>query len=298
MEKFWERWRWRVAMGGLMAVIAMPAAWSCQSLPRPQPTIHDDCSRAPASDTLRVVTFNIAHGRGTSFHQVLEPSERFEPQLVSIAAVVAAVSPDVVALQEADAPSSWSGNLDHVEAVADSSGACGWTRGTHVHTDVLGRTTQYGTALVSSRPMRGAYSAAFDTSLVDTKGFVEAEVDGPTGPTLLVSTHLDPASDTIRGLQIDQLVARYRKRDRPLVLMGDLNCSMDGPDRCVGRLAAALDLEVCGVPSYPAASPSRAIDWILVSRELSITSCERLDGVVSDHRAVLAVLRARTPSDR
>jgi len=63
----------------------------------------------------RLVTFNIAHGRGLTPLQGLTPRRRLQMNLVKIAALLHKLKPDVVALQEIDQCSCWAGNFDELE---------------------------------------------------------------------------------------------------------------------------------------------------------------------------------------
>ena len=65
--------------------------------------------------TLRVMTLNLAHGRGEAFHQLFQKSTTIIQNLDEISAMLKREQADVVALQEADAPSFWSGNFHHVD---------------------------------------------------------------------------------------------------------------------------------------------------------------------------------------
>lgn len=64
---------------------------------------------------LRVLTFNIAHGRGLTPIQGLTMGRKLRANLRKIAKLITELSPDVVALQEIDQHSRWAGNFDHLE---------------------------------------------------------------------------------------------------------------------------------------------------------------------------------------
>ncbi|MEM7233605.1 MAG: hypothetical protein AAF517_15625 [Planctomycetota bacterium] len=69
-------------------------------------------------NSLRVLSFNIAHGRGTGVHQALCSQDEIQSQLKEIAKVLRREDPDIVGLQEADSPSIWSGSFDHIGFLA------------------------------------------------------------------------------------------------------------------------------------------------------------------------------------
>ena len=57
-------------------------------------------------DVLKVMTLNLAHGRKDRWHQMLLKRRQIEEHLDHIAEVICREKPDVIALQEADGPSS------------------------------------------------------------------------------------------------------------------------------------------------------------------------------------------------
>ena len=73
--------------------------------------------------TLHVATLNIAHGRGLEAEQLGHTKEFFEGNIDAVAAVIKRENPDVIALQEADAPSVWSGLFDHVARLREGLAA-------------------------------------------------------------------------------------------------------------------------------------------------------------------------------
>ena len=64
-----------------------------------------------ADGILKIVTLNVAHGRNQSVSQLLLDKEDISANLLRIAGVLGTVGADVVALQEADGPSGWSGKF-------------------------------------------------------------------------------------------------------------------------------------------------------------------------------------------
>ncbi len=242
--------------------------------------------RASLERAFRVMTLNLAHGRAEGTHQLLTSRDRIVANLDDVARVVRLAAPDLVALQEADGPSAWSGGFDHVAYLAQRAELPRFARGAHV---VAPRTT-YGTALIANTALRGARSVPLPLSIpTPSKGYVLAQIQVDGTPVDVVSVHLDFARASAREDQVDALIADLSKRSAPCVLMGDLNTGW-GPT--IERLAAALDLHTWE-PDAPAVTfPTRSarLDWVLVSAELAIRSHAVLPDPVSDHRAVVADL--------
>ena len=242
-------------------------------------------------NSLTVMTLNMAHGRGQGFHQLLQDTGTTVNNLDRIATMLSREAVDIVALQEADGPSFWSGNFSHVEYLAQA-GEFAWSlRGEHVG----GAGLSYGTALVSKLEPREPQTVTFDPSLSLTrKGFVVSTIDWPGIPGMqvdVVSVHLDFSSEDIRRKQSEELVSVLRQRDRPVIVMGDFNTNWTSEGSAVQHIASELGLdayrpEAEGLQTFPLLD--ERLDWILVSEGLRINTCRTIDDVMSDHKGVVA----------
>lgn len=271
------------------APVAEPAARG-QATPLPPP-------RKPPG-TLRLLTLNVAHGRRDLPHQALLRPPTVRRHLSEIATAVTRLAPDVVALQEADGPSAWSGNFDHVATLSSLTDLGDHFRGDH-NPFTLGRfRLASGTALLARHPLHDTTSERFGLSWRDTKGFVVATVAVPEWDHMrldVVSVHLDFLVPSVRRKQIRHMVEVLRDRGRPLVVLGDLNCCWDREPRSMNLLTQTLGLRAhapsCKVPTFPSYRPRRRLDWILVSPELEYGGYHTVPTPVSDHLGVLADLR-------
>ncbi|MBN2563232.1 MAG: endonuclease/exonuclease/phosphatase family protein [Phycisphaerae bacterium] len=255
---------------------------------------------APAPDVLRLATLNVAHGRSVALHQIGLPRERFEQNLAAIAEVLRRERPDVVALQEADARSAWSGGFDHVTWLVEAVGFPYYEHGLHVESVTFGLPVRYGTALLSDRAMTRAESHAFDTGPLDTKGYVLAEIELAGRRVTVVSLHLDFRKASARRTQAADLVERLGRIRVPLVVMGDFNCAWDDTDDALRSIAHELDLHAyepetadSALWTFPSQKPSRRLDWILASRQLVFRTYRCWPDRVSDHLGVAAELAWR-----
>lgn len=255
-------------------------------------------TRASAG-TLRLMTLNVAHARRQGRHQALQSESTLRGNLAAIAAVIRREAPDVIALQEADGPSAWSGGFDHVATLAELAGYPHAFRGEH-NPFSLGRfDLSSGTALLARVPLGAPRSLAFGESWRDTKGFVAATLSGDSiaaPPIDVVSIHLDFLAERVRQRQVERLVDHFRGHDRPLVLMGDFNCEWSERRRCLERLRRELRLrpvDGTGHATFPSWRPLIRLDWILVSDELAFSGYETLPDQLSDHLGVVAEIRRR-----
>lgn len=243
--------------------------------------------------TLRVMTLNVAHGRGESFHQLLQKTDTTVQNLNEISVILKREQPHVVALQEADGPSFWSGNFHHVDYLARRGTFSNAVNGTHA--DGMG--LAYGTALLSNLDLRHAEAITFNPDLALTpKGFVVSTIDWPGQPHLqvdVVSLHLDFSSGITRRQQALELIEVMRDRNRPMIVMGDFNADWDEADTTVQLIATELALDAYdptgkGQITFPFSD--KRLDWILISGGLQFRDYQVVSDAVSDHRGVIAEL--------
>ncbi len=245
----------------------------------------------PEDDVLTVMTVNMAHGRADRFHQALLRKRTIKNNLERISRLLERVEPDVVAVQEADGPSAWSGRFDHVKWLAENAGY-GWhMRGSHARMAGL----DYGTGLLCRRAAREASSVAFArTPPTPRKGMVVATVEHHGVAIDVISVHLDFARKRARRAQVESIIALVKERNRPVIIAGDLNAEwVEGG--APKTLADALNLQAWQPREEMVTFPSfgKRLDWILVSPHLEILEQKVLPETVSDHRAVVAQLRLR-----
>jgi len=247
---------------------------------------------------LRVMTLNCAHGARAPLPPLLVGRAAIARNLDAIGAAIEDVHPDVVALQEIDRRAFWSGHLDEVGLVAGGSRMPHYAFG--AHKDVPGLGLHHGTAVLSRPALHAPESTAFHTSLLDDKGWVRVTVapEALGGRAIdVVSVHLDPFTPWARRKQIAMMARAFEHRERPLIVMGDMNAAWGiKADGDTARLARVLGLHAWqpaapadgALGTYPAGRPWRRIDWILLSPELAFASYAAVPAHVSDHRGVVA----------
>jgi endonuclease/exonuclease/phosphatase family metal-dependent hydrolase len=250
-------------------------------------------SRVSGDEVLKIMTLNIAHGRGEGFHQLLQNGAEAQSNLDAIATLLKQQHPDIAALQEADGPSYWSGKIDHVEYLAMQGDFSQYVRANHVD----GYGLFYGTAFVSNLEMKHPEAITFEPELsMAPKGFIVATVTWPGEPCVeldVVSVHLDFSSEAIRRRQAAELVDILRTRNRPMVVMGDFNTRWDKENSALHLIVRELGLspykpEQAGLETF--ARFGHRLDWVLVSPGFRFHSYDVINDHVSDHRAVVAEL--------
>ncbi len=245
-------------------------------------------------DTLTLVSINLAHGRRASRNQLLVTTDRTYDNLDAIAAFLVKTGADVVALQEADAPSAWSGGFHHVDYLSQQANFPLYAYAEHARLWI----GNYGTAVMSRLPLKSAIGLTFpSTPPTASKGFTLAQVVWPTGRGTsrlvdVVSVHLDFSRKSVRRQQLDELVEVLKTRQNSLVIMGDFNSEWLAKQYLVESFADRSELHV-----YQAASEDlntykdQRLDWILLTRDLDFDSYRVANEILSDHRAVIASVR-------
>ena len=245
-----------------------------RDLPAPfRPNVGDSATTTPS---MRVLAYNIKHGRGNDGKVDLE----------RIARVIRRLNPDVVALQEIDNKATRSGKVDEAERLGELTGLRHHAFGRFMDFQGGG----YGMAIISRYPLsdvtdlRLPDGAEPRTSLVVT-------VDAPN-PFRFASVHFY-ATEEQRLAQAKTLLEFLDKRqDLPCVIAGDFNSKPDSP---VLELFHDWNIPDKGDDHFTFSSdkPRVEIDFILhrPSTAFAVQEIDVIDEpIASDHRPVTADL--------
>ncbi len=273
----------------------------------------------PDGAALRVGTLNLASGRGPGGRPL--PAEQ-------LAAAVAGLDADVLALQEVDAGQARSGGTDQAAVVARALGALDWRvaatltgtpspfRGTWTAADpealrgpgsaVSG--PAYGVALLSRRPVRGWAVLGLGTGRARLPVRAPDPATGrlrtwwvPDEPRIAVAACLDGV--TVVGTHLSfsppTAVRQLRRLRRwaaslpgPVVLAGDLNLPGGVPARLLGATRLVQE------PSFPAHAPRLQLDHVL-ALGAGVTGGDAAVEIlpVGDHRALTVTVRLPQAAD-
>ena len=248
---------------------------------------------------LRLVTFNIAHGRGLTPIQGFTSPRKLRVNLRKIAGLLERLAPDVVALQEIDECSRWSGNFDHLDYLRVHAGFPYAAFGiNNRRTGLLNLC--YGNALLSRHPLIETETVVFGQRRVGEKGFLYAEIAVGGLCVPFVNLHLHASSRARRLLQLDLLMGWLKLKQRshgakwavPPIICGDFNnpnTAYDATSSLLGHLAAYGDYAVHpqGEGTYPSPLPQRTLDFIFMPSGCRLIRCEVVRTLLSDHRPVL-----------
>lgn len=238
----------------------------------------------PVEEPLRVVAYNIRHGRGMD--DVVD--------LPRIVDVLRALDADVITLQEVDDRTARTDRVDQVAVLADLLGY----RGFHgPHRPYQGG--YYGNAVLTRLPVRCAITHPIPPASGSALSVLEVEIEAAAGSVSIVSVHLAGSPDE-RMAQARAVSGMFRDHGHPVILAGDFN---GRPDDAVVR---ALTRDWTVVPksgdpgTYPADGPDREIDFVMFRHHDPVQHLEHVvveEALASDHRPLLAILsvHARLP---
>ncbi|MCV7015178.1 endonuclease/exonuclease/phosphatase family protein [Mycolicibacterium madagascariense] len=244
---------------------------------------------------MRVVTFNILHGRTVG--------GGVDPLLLRDA--IRRLGPDILALQEVDVDQERSGRTDLTAVAAEAMDAVA-----HRFVAAIAGTpgSTWAAATGAERPGAAAYGIALlsrypasDWRVLrlppvprrvliasdEPRAAVMAGFDTPLGPLTVATTHLTFVPGWNRR-QLRRVVAAVNERPGPRLVVGDLNLRASVARRESGMHTLAV------APTYPAHRPRRQLDHVLTNDPgLSARHWEAPAMPISDHRPLVVDLRRR-----
>jgi endonuclease/exonuclease/phosphatase family metal-dependent hydrolase len=222
------------------------------------------------------MTYNIHSGFGSL--------GRHDPE--AIAKVIEDSGADVVALQEITRDRLLDGASDLVT----------WLSRRLNMSIVFGGTEEphWGNAILSRLPVLASGSGELprDHSLIG-RGYTWVEIDiGAGDPLLVINTHLHQIEEDhdIRLLQVPVLLEFWDGRPNS-ILLGDLNAESGAPEITLLEEAGLIDswIESGAGPglTWNARDPSKRIDWVWHSTDLTGDQVEVIQTLASDHLPVM-----------
>jgi len=306
----------------LFAIVLGPYLYSRVMSPWRQVTVHDASHLTSSvadreNDSLRIVTYNIAHGRGLaeSNWDGGIATERLA-RLDEIAELLREFDADVVVLNEVDFDSSWSGGVNQAQYLAENAGYPYRVEQRNLDFRVLFWTWRFGNAVLSRRQITHAqvidlpgYSTV-ETLLAGKKRGVECQINIGTSTSIsadvrIVGAHLSHRDEGIRVASAQVLNEVASRGELPLIVAGDLNSSPSGfADSFIDEAgensidvldrSALFSRRPMSSPASPdeltfhSARPSAVIDWILIPADWQFKEYRVVSTLLSDHRPIVA----------
>jgi len=238
--------------------------------PRPTPAFHGN---------ITVATYNVHRWTGLN--------GRSRPDPARAAFVISEIDADLIALQEVLRPLR---GADPLEALADALGLHVAFATTRVH-----KRGQIGNAILSRWPINSVSMLDLSYGRLEKRVAVAAQFKNGEAEFDVVATHL-ALGDRTRRRQVASLLEHPRLRDKPTLLMGDMNAWRQcRATRALDALRSHSNRE--WPASFPSASPVLALDRIYARGvhiiEISVHA-SRAARRASDHLPVVA--RVKLPS--
>ncbi|CUR47889.1 endonuclease/exonuclease/phosphatase family protein [Alloalcanivorax xenomutans] len=242
------------------------------------------------SDTLKILSFNIQAGIGTSrFRDYVTGSWKHlvaHPRSVEIIEQIADVVRhfDVVGLQEVDGGSLRSRNLNQLVHLASLADFPFWHQQLNRN---LGRLGQFSNGLLSRMPPYAVEDHILPG--LPGRGAIVIKFGHPVEPLVVAVCHL-ALGEKMRNTQLTYLADLLRPY-RYSLIMGDFNCRPEhlsaSPLTDLGLVLVEGDLQ-----TYPSWAPDRHIDHILATPELQVRHSRVLeDCLLSDHLPLATEIR-------
>lgn len=229
---------------------------------------------------LRLVTYNIHHAEGLD--KVVD--------LDRIAAVILALNPDVVCLQEVDRDLPRTSKQDFPALLSEKLGMPGYFSANYRF-----QGGEYGNATFSKLPLVSwANEALPGGEGLEPRGRLETVFSWAGGTIRVWNTHLGLKAEE-RERQAAHILSGGIAPDT--IFCGDMNENTlgKGMQQVLAALGEAPDARVCDDPSFPAGAPKRRIDHVFAGSDYEVIRCEvvrtEVTRVASDHLPIVAELR-------
>ena len=310
-----RRRKWLLALAIVLALALGPYLVGRGLSQFRQVSIHENAAAVetpPPASTLRVLTYNIAHGRGARSMDNWEgTAEEKRARIARIAQLIAETDADIVVLNEVDFRCTWSGHQNQAAAIAQAAGYPYWVEQRNLDLQFLYGSWKFGNAILSRVPIVAAEPldlpprAAWEHVLAGSKQGVVATVELPDKRQLRVAAiHFDTRGEALRVASALALLEAVVESDVPLLAAGDFNSTPSSYPLSrqseTGENALDLLLASEAFTTQPLCEPAleeltfrsfepiNAIDWVLIPADWELAEYRVLDSQHSDHRPVIA----------
>ncbi|EMB15622.1 endonuclease/exonuclease/phosphatase family protein [Rhodopirellula europaea 6C] len=249
------------------------------------PSVQSQEQTTSSTIRLRVLSYNIHHGRGTDGKIDLD----------RLANVIRSVDPDLVAVQEVDQNTHRNGMVKQVEILAARTGLHGKFA---KQIDYDGG--EYGQAVLSKYPIKSLEVHWLPGDPIRERRIVGvAEIQPHETPLRFATTHLHHARADLREKQATELNRLLANGNAPVIVAGDFNAkpaSIAMQTLQTKWRIATSDTML----TFPARLPNRQLDYVAMypANSWRIVESEVLnEPVASDHRPLLVEIELETHSE-
>ena len=263
------------------------------------------------SGSLKIVCFNIAHGRGATDDNWAEGGAPKVRRLEEIADLLIKIDADIVVLNEVDFDSTWSGSVNQSELLARLARYPFRMERRNLDFGFVYGSWKFGNAVLSKFPITQTspadlpVHATWESLLAGAKSgaICEIALDDQTKIDLM-AVHLEHRSELTRVQSARRIVELAQSSDRPMIVAGDFNSTPSGfpfsdsteqNDNALNLLlqSKAFKTQPTENPTnsdltFPSDQPDRVIDWIMIPNYANFDSYKVIETKLSDHLPVVA----------
>ena len=230
-------------------------------------------------NNIRVVSYNIRHGRGMD--QKID--------LPRIAKVILQLKPDLVAVQEVDRNCARSENRDIIAELGTM------LKLEHAFAKFMDfQEGEYGMGILSRFHIEKIISHPLPLG-GEPRCALEVEIKPPffSLPLSFICIHNDFTPDeTIRVEQINSLLKSLQEQQNPIILAGDFNAQQFDPSMIVLKNNGWHILDKGGEKTWPSDNPKEELDFIVL-RNIETTAIKHRvidETMASDHKPIYAAI--------
>jgi len=271
--------------------------------------------------TIRVATWNIAHGRGATFDNWAGDGDSKQSRLNEVSELIVEMDADIVVLNEVDFCSTWSGGYDQAAMIAQQTGYRYVVKQSNLDFGFIYGRWHFGNVLLSRFPVSQVEVVEFapvnqwESWVVGCKRGLACNVSLGSDSISVIGLHLESRGETVRVKEVEDVDRVVKRMPNSLIVAGDLNTTpplapLSNTD-ANGKNAFEELIKTTGLSyspaltptqqelTFPAFGPEATIDWILFAEpSLSLVDQVVISTQLSDHLPVVAEFRVGKNSNK
>jgi len=262
---------------------------------------------------IRLLAFNIAHGRGAQRDNWQGTRAEKQQRLKDIGDLIRESNADVVVLNEVDFCSTWSDHRNQAEEIARRAGYLYWLEQRNFDFRFAYGSWKFGNAILSRFPIVAAEAVEYPALHKIEQLFAGCKQGAICTLQLsesqqiqVLAVHLEHRSEAARVASARIIIKAGSASTLPFFAIGDFNSTPssfphaqqtergeNAMDLLVNSESFRLRLEppTRAAMTYPSNGPTQTIDWILIPSNCRFTNYRTLSSQLSDHRPIVAEVR-------
>lgn len=238
------------------------------------------------SKTLSIASFNIAHGRGTTFHQMLCSKKTILKNCNRIAHLLEKLRADIVLLQEIDFSAPWSKYINQLNTINHQNSYPYQAIGNNQQQNYFLKFA-YGNAILSKIPLLNIYNHPFNHHAIGSKGFLFSEIPYLNQKLALINLHLHHISTQQRNIQLEYIREKITSHKGPIIVGGDFNTNITDKHLKKFLLQNNLHFHENQTPTFSLFGKKIKMDHLFASQEIQWLTSDTIPTILSDHHCII-----------